>query len=332
MFCVKCGAEITDNSKFCVKCGAKLEETETSEKIVFDEEIPNNDVTPPVGSLKKNNNILYLVTAIVYSCVAFFQTLSVFSVSGTVAFPAYLQNEILDEMGSEGYQFISLINSFSSISVIIGLIALIPIYLMVAGVWHYYINSKKPDSLNLTGLTLVKAGVLIRLIAKFVAIGLTVIGSAILSVAVNSLAASFSGEYYTPFVDMAAITTALVFINIIVIVSNIIPIIYDFCVLSSIKSIKIKKTTGVYADKGLGAVMVFNYIFAGLNFFGLVASSSVLSSLSLMLNAQTDIDYNITNYINAIASQNSLGIMATLFTIASLILFGIIIHKHRKNA
>lgn len=441
MFCRHCGNQMADGVRFCNKCGSPVVQTEPAEPTVAEapvaadlsvaeESAPMTEATveveapavttvvpptyappaytppvyaapsapehPKVRCLKQHHTSgLFIAAIVAYSAMVLCQLLQISSASASLN---ALSNVLPSGVAS------GLASSVSAFAII----GMIPVFLVVAGLWIFYANSRKPDNRSTTGLTLIKTSIILRLIGRIAALVLCLIlclamigmvgaskemlagemddfGSSLdgfgsfsddFGSSVDDFGASaapmasfsYSGDDYQVFVEdydqfadefdeylddpsmdfgesmdefgsamdtamdvgFGVLSVLIVVLVIAVVIGIGVPIAHDFCILSSLKSLRETLQTGAYAPRALGAVQVFNWIFAVSGFFSLISSLStgaVMGSLLERLGALTGESMPIDPSMFA---PDAWALAASALMVAAYVLFALSISQYKK--
>ena len=360
MFCTKCGSQQADGTRFCTVCGNQLA-VPVAPVAPVAPEIPEAPVAPaapeapvapvapvaptyvpptyvpptyvppaytapapvapaparlpdtPVGRLKKSaGSVLSLIATIVFSLLVTVQLFTAFDGLGSTAY--YIG------VGSVGQIFGGL-SSFAS------LIALIPTILMLVGLWINYGTAKKMDSTNGTGLTMVKIAMILRLVGKFLALLVVIAGVVMLFVALDSIPGAMAEFENALGVDYVMGLTLLGAVVAIIGVGMLLPILYDFFVLSVTNGMKKTLSTDTACLNGCGRLSVMNYVMMALQVLGLLWDLA-LGSVTYALVDLLPGDYSYT--VMSLLGGSDAGIFVRLLMITLLILFAIILSSYKK--
>ncbi len=285
---------------------------------------------PSIAALKKAlSSPLMLVATILYSIMVLCQLLGILGQSNDL-------NELLYQMG--GYEAASVLNIFTSISQVVSLLSMTPVFLILIGLWISFAQSRKKNEAATTGLTFIKSATIVRLVGQFLVLAIYLVFMIFIISQTNSLfdQLSYDNSYYysDPSVSFNP-TGILVGIMIAVLAIVAIPIAYEFCILASIGSMKKTLLLGVPQKSGFGATIVFNYITVGISALSLLTMLGASSLIqSIFSAAASELSYYEAQSIQQVLSLYSLPagtIIAQICMIAVLVLFSVNLSKYKKS-
>ncbi len=301
--CKRCNKQNEDYNNFCTSCGTPLEEVTQPELNQPNSgqwyETPpmqngfqqGHNQAPPIQSFDPIATLKQLVTSPLYLCMAI-----LFSAS------------LLINFISQSALAIQTVG-FMAIAPIIGIIiGMIPMVLLLIGIWVFYRQSLDPYNRSTTALTLYQAYVIILLVL----IGLLVLLSFFLLL-VNA-AFGFGGAKFA------------VVLMIVVVLALALPIAYLVLNLTVISSLKTTMRTGYFTVKGMGALAIFNYIFGALSLLGAVIPTNT-EEINAILSQYTAVDSSLVAPI----SSNVLTLLSAVSMGVALILFGVILQKYKNS-
>ena len=293
---------------------------------------PAIDPNTPVAKLKKScGSILVLVAILLFTAMLALQVFNVFettdSAFGTMedVITSFAEDDFVEDV----------FDVAGDLSVLFGLLCLVPAMLMAGGMWTHFIASKCPRVTRSTGLTLVKSAMIIRLVGKFILMALVLAAMALLIVA------GVSGEmivveeldlYWG--VESTADMIFLIAGSAVALILLLLPILYDFFVLTVTNNMSKTLATNELHLNGCGRLSVMNYVmmvFQGLSLIGtivfsIIANSSARDIADMLDIGKRDVEDLLSVFTNPIA------IVVQVLSIVTLILFAIVLKNYKKSA
>lgn len=306
--------------------------------------------SPLVKAKNMSGSALALVATILYS---------IFAVLQIVTFPEIDLTSLVMAMGlgSElaymdsfvASNILNLLEIAETGIVILFWANLIPVFLIAVGLWINFVSAKTQGSTGTAGLTMVKTAAILRLIGKIFVValgaGLIVFGGEIMEEMLSEfmLYGYYEEGYYDPSLGMmvndtiSSASIALGLLGVAVILTQIIPIVYDCLVISSVNSIKKTIRTNQPAVSGFGGVCVFNYLSVVGIVMGLMSmiimepimenvfsmAQTGMYSADGMLYAQT--------YVIELIKGDALTVLAQVILAVVLVLFSVNITSYKKR-
>ena len=344
-FCSNCGAQANDGAAFCTACGASLSTQASASSMSSTgsfgqtQQAPGawspapqyqpqyqptyavQPLSPAIGVLKRiAASPLFLVATILTTLGVLLRFIS--SLTGGIDIASIMnalyQNGVIgywDYMEFlDTYRYSEIYPLINGLNILSTLISLVPIILVAIGLWLIFGAgaSKSRADFSTTGLTMVKVINIINLVFECIGYGIGMIAVVVMMIGVSaasSYASSYS-SYYGYGYDYAE-TAVGVSIGVIAICAVILIAVAVFRIIWYVKINKSINAATVTARTGNGNmnastyVGVFCFIGAGCGFIGFI--------------------FSLVTYITA------LSIITSLCSIATSILFGIVIFKYRSS-
>ncbi len=267
MLCSKCGTTNSDEAAFCKNCGASLFNQESPQETVetYEEEVSENSVINIIKKVASSG--IFLAGAICLSIYVFLQFISAFS--GNFAFE-YMK--IM--MGLSGYENLAVDGVFDIIGTVFTstvLIELVPIILVVIGLWNIYSSARKTEfSMKTTGLNLIRGVVIFELVALSVLLGGIVVLLLLCMAAINELPLILSEALNTPNfsgTEISAEFLMVLFVTLFVmlLLVFVLNLLIYIKTLKTIKTIKNSLAAGALAGRISMFLIVILFIIGGTN-------------------------------------------------------------------
>mgnify|MGYP003304424422 CR=1 FL=1 len=286
----------------------------------------------PIAKLKKScGSILVLVAIVLFTAMLALQVYNVFEYTDSTFGAA----EDLVSSVTEDDFVEDILDAASDLCVLFGLLCLVPAMLMAGGMWTHFIASKCPRVTRTTGLTLVKAAMVIRLVGKFLVMALVLAALALL------IMAGVSGDVYV--VDELGLywavesTADMIFLiagAAVALILLLLPILYDFFVLTVTNNMSKTLTTGELHLNGCGRLSVMNYVMVALQSLSLlgtivatiVATSNIRDLAELLDVSKRDLEGLLST------GTEFTSILVQVLSIVTLILFALVLKNYKKSA
>lgn len=286
----------------------------------------------PIAKLKKScGSILVLVAIVLFTAMLALQVYNVFEYTDSTFGTA----EDLVSSVTEDDFVEDILDAASDLCVLFGLLCLVPAMLMAGGMWTHFIASKCPRVTRTTGLTLVKAAMIIRLVGKFLVMALVLAALALL------IMAGVSGDVYV--VDELGLywavesTADMIFLiagAAVALILLLLPILYDFFVLTVTNNMSKTLTTGELHLNGCGRLSVMNYVMVALQSLSLlgtivatiVATSNIRDLAKLLDVSKRDLEGLLST------GTEFTSILVQVLSIVTLILFALVLKNYKKSA
>ena len=244
----------------------------------------NAPVNPTVQAVRDSvGSSAFLISAILCTLTILLSAITLFSGANSMVNLAYLAGEF-------DASLYDMTTAASSLTVVIGAISLIPIFLFCLGMWIAYGSSKNTQraTISTAGFTLMQSYTIILIVLSALMAVLCVILVIALFVAAGELS-SYSDYYYGSYYGYSSIadslTIAAIIVAIIFAVAITLMIIYYAKALSTLSSVKKAASGYLPAKRGSMYVVVFNFISAGFSivfiFMILISATSFYAGFSL---------------------------------------------------
>lgn len=274
MICSNCGTINSEEAAFCKNCGASLitqevQKTETQET-----------ESSIIGIIKKiASSGLFMAGAICLSIYAFLQLISAFSGSFLLKYFDFMTDlALVDSYDYETELMSGVFDVISTVFTSVSLIGLIPVALMVAGVWYFYSSSKNGGQ-NVKGLNIIKGTLIYDIVILSVINGIALL-SMIVLIAVLGSETAFLGEPLDIPQAEALSSGIIVFIFallfIVIAASFVINLLVYLKALKTVKSVKEAFVTDTFSENVSTFLIVMLFIMGASN-----ALSFSLTGLSL---------------------------------------------------
>ncbi len=241
---------------------------------------------------------LFLTGAIAYSVYGLFELLS--GMTGGNSGISSLMNRLPEMRNMYGLDYSAVqmyISGYNTARVAVALLASIPAMIIIAGLWMMFASgkSKTGRSVNVTGLTMIRVIVIIRLVGACIALAFVEIVCISALVIIGGEAGSYDGGYFILLLILAMIIVAVVYA---------LQIIFYIKLSSVILSVKSVAVTGKPDAEVSRYVEIFCYLAGG---------AAALSALMSLVRAAV------------------LGFLANAGLATAYIVFAIFLMKYRTN-
>lgn len=243
---------------------------------------PVPQVNPAVQAARNTGgSAVFLIAAILYTLSAVLSLVNTFTSSSVLTSMLYT----MSMYDSDIYEIISIIRP---VTIIAGLLAFIPTLLACIGFWVYFgaCKNQRSYTVSTTGMSLVQATTIIRLVFLSLALLLFAILMIPLSIGLSELMSYSDYYYYTGVSSNALIICIAVFVLLLAVM--ILYIVYYAKVLGTISAVKTASRGNFPIKHGSMYVVVLNFIaavFSLVNIFLNFASGSIIGALISILNA-----------------------------------------------
>lgn len=248
--------------------------------------------TPAIAVLRKNaSSTLTLVLAILLSATA------VLSLIGGIL--SVIKSSSVVDYGMYDYY---VTGNATAVGAVIGTcISMIPLLLLVIGVWLYYCDSKRPVNafVNPRGLTFIKAVAIIGIVLLSVVSGLLLIAAVIFAFVGNAFFEQLLYEfsYYYPqysYFNMYGVSAgtlvAMLIVGLLIILAIIVLMMFVYIMmLKSVNSIKMSSVTGEPATKISMFLIVMLFISGGAEVITSFGAGSVILVFGALAGAATTV-------------------------------------------
>lgn len=181
MFCEKCGKQNPENAAFCSNCGASMATQSVNEQPTQQQTYQQTQKVyspnPVINTIKKVASSGVSLAAIICLTVCLAMSfIGVFSIAGS--FDAVVETlEMFDFDYREIEMFDTIMDVVESTTIVSGIIALIPVIIVVIGFWLIFTSARDTNNqgMKTAGLTVLKVMSIIQLVFFCIGMGLIMI-------------------------------------------------------------------------------------------------------------------------------------------------------------
>lgn len=269
MLCSKCGTMNSEEAAFCKNCGVSLiaEEVQTTDTV---EEITENPVISIIKKIASSG--LFMAGAICLSVYAFLQFISALSSNFMIKYIELMTNfALIDVQDPTAEATRNAFNALGTGITSISLIGIIPIALIVAGVWYFFSAAKKEGNVNTKGLKLIKGALIYEIVMLSVVSGIVLLLMLVL-IAVLGSNVAFLGQTFdfSQFAGAEALSTGIIislvsFVLVIVAASFVINLITYVKALKTVKSVNEALSSGAFIGNVSMYLIIMLFIMGAIN-------------------------------------------------------------------